>query len=110
MTHHEGEARVKSLQKEFLSWVENHPHLGLLDHERFNHMRRQAFSSTFEAFRMGRVGFSVTKPAALWNKFFGWAGINGLPPEVEFEVQAKCFVITLEAFRVGAMVTGQENR
>lgn len=109
MTHQEGEVRIKSLQKEFLSWVETHNHLGLLDHHRFNNMRRSAFSSTFEAFRMGRVGVRGVRPIDLWNKFFGWAQLHGLPPEVELEVQAKCFLITLEAFRVGAMVTGGDE-
>lgn len=109
MTHQEGEARIKSLQKEFLSWVEEHPHLGLLDHDRFNQVRRQAFTSTFEAFKMGRVGIKVSPPAALWYKFFAWAQVQGLPRDVEFEVQAKCFIISLEAFRVGAMVTGRDQ-
>ena len=109
MTHQEGEARVKSLQKEFLTWVETHPHLGLLDHERFNQMRRQAFASTFQAFKMGRVGLSTHKPIKLWNDFFGWARLSGLPPELELEVQAKCFLVSLEAFRAGAMVTGSEE-
>lgn len=109
MTHQEGEARVKSLQKQFLTWVENHPHLGLLDHVRFNQMRRQAMASTFHAFKLGRVGIQHERPISMWNDFFGWAKLSGLPPELELEVQAKCFLISLEAFRAGAMVTGYEE-
>lgn len=110
MEHSEGEARVKSLQKEFLLWVEEHEYLRHLDHQRFNQLRRQAFSSTFDAFKLGRVG---VKPEAnaqkLWNKFFAWALVAGLPPEVEMEIQAKCFLVSLEAYRVGAMVTAGDK-
>lgn len=106
MTHNEGELRVKGLQKEFLSWVETHEYLSRLDPDRFNRIRHQAFSATFEAFRLGRVGIRTPNPHSLWKKFFAWAMVSGLPPEVEIQVQAKCFETTLEAFRVGAMVTG----
>lgn len=110
MKHAEGEARIKSLQKEFLLWVEEHKYLRDLDHQRFNQIRRQAFSSTFDAFRMGRVGVSPEGNAQLlWKKFFAWATVAGLPTEIEFEVQAKCFLVSLEAFRIGAMVTAGEE-
>ena len=109
MKHSEGEARIKSLQKGFLSWVEEHEYLKRLDPGRFNNLRRAAFSSTFEAFRLGRIGISDPEPAQLWRKFFGWATVAGLPSDIEVEVQAMCFRTSLEAFRVGAMVTGQED-
>ena len=110
MRHQEGEAHIKSLQKKFLLWVEEHQVLGQLDHGRFNNIRRQAFSSTFEAFRLGRIGLKQDlDPITLWKKFFGWASVVGLPNEVELELQAKCFSTSLEAFRVGAMVTGRDN-
>lgn len=110
MDHETGEARVKGLQKEFLSWVEDHYYLSALEPARFNKIRHRAFSSTFEAFRLGRVGLrSADSGIALWRKFFGWATVAGLPKDVELEVQAKCFTTSLEAFRVGAMVTGAER-
>lgn len=109
MTHEEGEARVKSLQKQFLFWVEDHDYLSDLDRQRFNQLRRQAMSSTFEAFRLGRVGLKEDMESMqLWRKFFGWATVAGLPSNIELEVQAKCFITSLEAFRVGAMVTGRD--
>lgn len=110
MTHTEGEHRIKSLQKRFLGWVEDHEYLHALPPAEFNRIRRKAFSSTFEAFRLGRVGLGVTTQTSLWVKFFGWASIAGLPHEVEFELQAMCFLVSLEAFRVGALVTGAEEQ
>jgi hypothetical protein len=104
MTHVEGEAKVKGLQKEFLSWVESNDNLRSLSPEQFNTLRRKAFSSTFEAFRLGVVGLGEPAPDALWGKFFGWASIPGLTQDTELEIQAKCFRTSLEAFRVGAMV------
>jgi len=110
MTHEEGEVRVKALQKRFLTWVENHSYLQKLEPIQFNQIRHKAFSSTFEAFRMGRVGTGVyTDSQVLWRKFFGWALVSGLPPDIEFELQTMCFVISLEAFRAGALVTGAES-
>jgi len=106
MTHEEGVARIKSLQKEFLLWVEEHEYLSRLDSARFNRLRKSAFSSTFEAFRLGRVGLKEEQdPLMLWRKFFGWATVVGLPGNVETDIQAKCFKTSLDAFRVGAMVT-----
>ncbi len=110
MTHDDGVARVKSLQKEFLHWVEEHPYLSALDHDRHNRLRRSAFKSTFEAFRLGRVGIRDEAEAMpLWSKFFGWAAVIGLPDNVELEIQAMCFRVSLEVFRVGAMVTAAKG-
>lgn len=109
MTHQEGESRIKGLQKQFLTWVETHEYLKQLTPDLLNKIRRNAFSFTFEAFRLGRVGVSSNKDSAIWNKFFGWASVVGLPQNVELELQMKCFEVSLEAFRVGALVTGAEN-
>lgn len=104
MTQEEGEIRVKGLQKEFLSWVEGHKALSAIPDTEFNDIRRKAFASTFEAFRLGVVGLGEPEPQDLWRKFFGWAGLPNLSSEVEIEIQAKCFRTSLEAFRIGAMV------
>lgn len=109
MTHQEGEGRVKGLQKQFLSWVEEHEYLQGLSPDMFNEIRRNAFSSTFDAFRLGRIGIKTDEEAGLWARFFGWATVVGLPQDVELELQVKCFQISLEAFRVGAIVTGAED-
>lgn len=111
MIHREGEHKIKALQKAFLCWIEQHPDLTTLPPLAFNELRRKVFRSTFDAFRLGVVGLNgeVREGEALWQHFFGWFENNphmdALPIEVVREIMEECFRTTLEAFRLGAIVS-----
>lgn len=111
MTHREGEQKVKAMQKAFLCWIEAHPDLVVLPPTVFNDLRRKLFRSTFDAFRLGVVGLNgeAREGEALWQHFFGWFENNpdivALDPEVVRELTEECFRTTLEAFRLGAIVS-----
>lgn len=108
MTHSEGEKKIKTIQKEFLAWVEYHPELRALDPEVFNDVRHRVFRSTFFAFRLGVVGPDSAR-TGLYNHFFGWLPEMELDSDTNREVAEKCFVTALESFWVGALV-GHERR
>jgi hypothetical protein len=105
MTHKEGERRVKSLQKEFLGWIETEQCLFPMESAEFNAIRRRVIRTTFDAFRFGVVGLGTLNEEILWRYFFVWVELKGLPQDAVLEVMQKCFMITLEAFRVGAVVS-----
>ncbi len=108
MTHVEGETRVKALQKGFLCWVEECPDLADLEPLQFNRIRRSAFRATFDAFRMGRVGLSGDD-LGLWSAFFDWAMVPEVTDDFQIQLFARCFSVTLEAFRIGAVVSGAQE-
>ena len=99
------ERKVKSLQKEFLSWVEHHPVFYALDPDEFNELRRDVFRGTFEAYRLGVVGLD-RRHTSLCAYFFGWLDTVTvrLEPRAQREISAECFRVALEAYRVGAML------
>lgn len=106
----DGEQKVKALQKAFLCWVEEDEQLKTLDPRTFNLIRRQLFRATFEAFRLGVVGLGDRlEGPILWKRFFGWVddlpALRTLPLTVSSEIRARCFRTSLEAFRIGALVT-----
>lgn len=113
MRHMVGEKMVKGLQKEFLSWIENHESLQDLrvsDRDTFNIIRKRVFRSTFDAYILGVRGVAETDTKSLWHKFIGWleqdVGFRKyVADDVRIEVMEKCFRTALEAFRVGAMVS-----
>jgi hypothetical protein len=105
MTQAEGEARIKVLQREYLTWVEDNPLFLELPPLVFNDIRKRVFRATFEAFRLGKVGLSQEQNG-LWGKFFGWAPLLNVNEEAQLEIQSKCFLVTLEAFRIGALTAG----
>jgi hypothetical protein len=113
MTHLEGEKKIKVLQKEFLSWVESHPSLRRLDPDSFNDIRHKVFRATFQAYRLGVVGLEEDHTTGLWSYFFGWLenhpSVRELSAEVLHEIAERCFRTTLDAFRVGAMVTSMRE-
>src|SRR5688500_5120877 len=104
-----GESRVKGLQKEFLQWVEVHPVLMRLPPSEFNGIRKKVFRATFEAFRLGIVGIDARDARPIWQYFFGWfdqqKGMNMLDAQTKLEVAERLFITTLEALRIGAMVS-----
>lgn len=108
LSQREGEARVRSIQKRFLSWIESHPVLQTLPPEEFNDIRRRVFRSTFFAFRLGVVGLGDEIPDGLFQQFFGWmtqhVALRGLLPSVTMQIAERCLAVTLEAFWVGAQV------
>jgi len=109
MTHTEGETRIKALQKNFLCWVETHPELSQLAPEKFNRIRRRAFRATFDAFKLGRIGLLPDEQngdEVVWDKFFDWSQVDDMAGDTLHEIRTKGFSVTLEAFRVGALVTG----
>lgn len=106
MTHELAERCVKSVQKEFLSWMEDHPDLFFITGpDRFNQMRRSVFRGTFEAFRLGIVGLDTVKYEELQVAFSyldPWD--KRLPLHLQKELAQRCFVSALVAFRFGALV------
>lgn len=113
MTQKEGEQRIRSLQKQFLSWVETHPQLRTLEPEVFNEVRHRVFRSTFFAYRLGVVGVDAPPPG-LYKHFFGWLDsypeIHLLGAEATLEVAEQCFVTSLRAFWVGVVVNAYREQ
>jgi hypothetical protein len=109
MTQAEGERTIKKLQKEFLVWAEEHPTLRNLPADDFDGLRRSVFRGTFQAFRLGIIG--LDDASNLRQHFFQW--FDGVSPHLEFYAQTnlamECFRISLEAFRVGALVAGARS-
>lgn len=101
------ERKVRSLQKEFLTQVEEHHILFNMEPDQFNDLRKRVFRGTFEAYRLGVVGLA-NNDTPLWAFFFGWLenhrSVAALDPEIRMEVTEKCFRVALEAYRIGAMV------
>lgn len=101
------EKKIRGLQKEFLTSVENHPILFQMDPDSFNDLRKRVFRGTFEAYRLGVIGLDKST-VSLWTYFFGWLDnhqvIESLDPETRAEITEMCFRTALEAYRVGAMV------
>lgn len=107
LTQKDGERKIRTLQKEFLCWVEEHPVLSLLPASEFHNLRTQLFRATFDVFRLGVVGVQADTDAVdLYMRFLGWIDeVVFLPGETAREVRGKCFKVALEAFRIGAMVS-----
>jgi hypothetical protein len=111
MTQQEGEKKVKALQKEFLIWIEEHPALSLLDPDDFDRLRRSVFRGTFQAFRLGIVGLDAAENNNIRKYFFHWLDDTGLYlEEYHPDVTTHCFLTSLEAFRVGAVVSATKKR
>lgn len=106
MKHEAAERKVRGLQKEFLTRVEQHPVLFAMEPDDFNDLRKRVFRGTFEAYRLGVVGLDNGLPST-W-EFFAWLGgnraVNALPEEMRLEVSELCLRTALEAFRVGSMI------
>lgn len=110
MTKPEGERAVKALQKAFLSYLEGNPYLSHLDPIEFNTLRKAVFRTTFDAFRLGIIGFNyqAREAMALYQHFFGFylhhPVIQKLPRDIAEEIVEENFYRVLQAFRIGAMV------
>lgn len=106
MMQEHGEKKVKSLQKEYLFWVENHAVLQNLHPTEFNAVRKKVFRQTWDAYRLGVIGLGDV--TGLFNYFFSWMDklytTEELHERVQNEIAEQGLRITLEAFRVGAMV------
>lgn len=102
------EKRIKLLQRRMLSFVEEHPTLSSLHPTPFNKIRKKVFRATFEAYRLGRVG--IPDDVDLFEHFIGW--LTDYSPlvqdQVREEIRNRCFGVTLEAFRIGALVAGHD--
>lgn len=111
MKHETAERKVRGLQKEFLTRVEQHPVLFQMAPNDFNDLRKRVFRGTFEAYRIGVVGLENSLPST-W-EFFMWLGgnpaVNALPEEMRLEVTEMCLRTALAAFRIGAMVAAFES-
>lgn len=108
MTQVEGERTIKKLQKEFLVWLEDHPALRSMGANDFDSLRRSVFRGTFQAFRLGIIG--IEDSASLRKYFFTWLETTPLGPTTEVHLSMECFKVSLEAFRVGALVAGAKKR
>jgi hypothetical protein len=108
MTQQEGEKKIKALQKEFLMWLEDHPALSSIAADDFDTLRRSVFRGTFQAFRLGIVGLEDS--ISLRKYFFHWLETTPLGPSTENHISLECFRVSLEAFRVGALVAGARKR
>lgn len=109
MTQLEGERKIKALQKEFLMWLEDHPALRMLGADDFDTLRRSVFRGTFQVFRLGIIGIEDSN-ASLKKYFFTWLETAPLGPSTESHIAMECFRVSLEAFRVGALVAGAKKR
>lgn len=111
MRHEAAERKIKALQKQFFTEIENHPVLFQMEPNDFNAMRKRVFRGTFEAYRLGVVGLE-RGPESLW-EFFAWLGdnaaIRALPPEMHLQVNHLCLCVALEAFRIGALVAAERG-
>lgn len=107
MEHARGERRVKGLQKEFLTWIEEHPALRSTDPAAFNSFRKRVFRTTFDAFRLGVLGTGASVQH-LWTHLFGWLEnqqvIRQVDSETAIEITDRYLRTTLEAYRAGALV------
>lgn len=109
MTQLDGERKIKALQKEFLMWLEDHPALRSLDAAAFDALRRSVFRGTFQAFRLGIIGIEDSN-SSLRKYFFTWLETSPLGPSTETNIAMECFRVSLEAFRVGALVAGARKK
>lgn len=110
MTQQEGERKIKALQKEFLMWLEDHPSVGAMAADDFDALRKSVFRGTFQAFRLGIIGIEDSG-AALRKYFFTWLETTPyFGPTAEVHLSLECFKVSLEAFRVGALVAGARTR
>lgn len=108
LRHDAAERKIRGLQKEFLTRIEEHPVFHALPPDLFNAIRKRVFRGTFEAFRLGVVGHGNTgKPSDLYGHFFGWVedAEPYLTPALHQQLVDLCFGTALEAYRVGAMVS-----
>ena len=108
MTQAEGERTIKKLQKEFLVSLEEHPFTRNMDADSFDRLRRSVFRGTFQAFRLGIVG--IEPDVSLRKYFFLWLETTPLGPSLESNLAMECFRVSLEAFRVGALVAGARSK
>jgi hypothetical protein len=109
MNQFDGEKRIKALQKEFLMWLEDHPALRTMAADDFDALRRSVFRGTFQAFRLGIIGLEESD-ISLRKYFFTWLETTPLGPSTETHIAMECFRVSLEAFRVGALVAGAKKR
>lgn len=108
MTQELAEKKIRGLQKEILTRMEDHEVFRVLSPDSFNAVRRRVFRGTFDAYRLGVVGLaSVKEPDVLYASFFGWADEvqPALSPTLYDQMVDMCFGTALEAFRIGAMVS-----
>lgn len=113
MEHARAERRVKGLQKEFLTWIEEHPALRSTDPALFNALRKRVFRATFDAFRLGVLGTDSSRES-LWSRFFGWMAVTPVITEADYQTVTE-FIdrylrTTLEAYRLGALVAAGRTR
>lgn len=107
MRHELAEKKIRALQKGFLTRIEQHAAFHILPPDLFNLIRKRVFRGTFEAYRLGIVGFVPTEsPPNLYAYFFGWTddAAAHLPPLMHKQIVDMCFGTALEAYRIGAMV------
>lgn len=106
------ERKIRGLQKEFFTRVEQHPALMALPADEFNTLRKRVFRGTFSAYRLGVVGIEQNGTANLYDHFFGWldGAMQYLDPPHRKEVAQMCFFTALEAYRIGAMVAETRRR
>jgi hypothetical protein len=90
-------------------WLEDYPALRNIAADDFDTLRRSVFRGTFQAFRLGIVG--VEDSSNLRKYFFHWLEHTPyLGPSHESHLALECFKVSLEAFRVGALVAGARKR
>lgn len=97
--------KVRALQKEFLTKLEEHPAFFVIPPDAFNALRKRVFRGTFSAYRMGVVG--VERHDDFLVPFFvGWlSGLDTkLDPAMHMEISEMCFRASIKAFRIGSMV------
>lgn len=109
LTQTEGERKIKLLQKEFLIWLEDHPFTQKMDADSFDRLRRSVFRGTFQAFRLGIIGIEDSD-LQLRKYFFTWLETTPIGPTTEAHLAMECFKVSLEAFRVGALVAGARSK
>lgn len=107
MTPEVGERRIKAIQRDFFTYVEQHAIFYELQPDAFNALRKNVIRGSFAAYRAGVLGFTIPS-RDLWQYFFGWLeedSASTLTADSRSEVATKCLFAALDSYRIGVLVS-----